>query len=336
MGYLLSLLILSAPADAGDSNAPAPIPAGVVRMAYLYQAPAAPDDAPLPGETPAAGDAAKAPASPGEQPPAEGESAEEKPPLEEAKQDAEPGEGEADDAEDAEAEVSPFWGAVNDMMKSGALGLLLEGGFFMWPILLMAIVAAGVIIERYRSLKMLSTDTTGLRQEVSTLLQADKVEDALKLCDAQQGPVAAVLSTGLRKFFVLRRLDYDAGRIEEQVIKSMDDYSVHIVAALERHLPILATISSVAPMLGFLGTVQGMIVSFKDIVMKMGEVNIVEAAAGGIQVSLLTTCFGLIVGIPAFMAFNYFNSVINRSVLDVEESATELIETVTLKMAMER
>ena len=75
------------------------------------------------------------------------------------------------------------------------------------------------------------------------------------------------------------------GQIEEQVVKSMESYGVHIVSALERHLPILATISSVAPMLGFLGTVAGMIQSFEDIVAKMGEVNIVEAAASGISVA---------------------------------------------------
>jgi biopolymer transport protein ExbB len=79
-----------------------------------------------------------------------------------------------------------------------------------------------------------------------------------------------------------------------------------------------------------------MINSFEEIVAKMGEMNIVEAAAGGISEALLTTCLGLIVGIPAFMAFNYFTSVINRFVLDVEESATELIEGVTLQMALEQ
>jgi biopolymer transport protein ExbB len=215
------------------------------------------------------------------------------------------------------------------------MGLLREGGFFMWPILIMGIIATGVIIERYRSLKMLTTDTAALREEVAGLLRSDRVEEALATCDAQQGPVPAVLSAGLRKFLVLRRLDYDPARIEEQVVKAMDDYSVHIAAALERHLPVLATVSSAAPMLGFLGTVQGMIIAFRDIVAKMGETNVVEAAASGIQTALLTTCFGLIVGIPAFIAYNYFTSVINRYVLDVEESASELMETVTLHMALE-
>jgi biopolymer transport protein ExbB len=217
--------------------------------------------------------------------------------------------------------------------NSGALGLLLNGGLFMWPILIMGILAVGVIIERYRSLKMLNVDDDDVRAQVQQLLFEDNVSEALELCDQQAGPVPAVLSAGLRKYYVLRKLNYDAARTEEQVVKAMDDYSVHIVAGLERHLPVLATVSSAAPMLGFLGTVQGMIVAFQNIVDQMGETNIVEAAAAGIQVSLLTTCFGLIVGIPAFVGFNYFTSVINQFVLQVEQSATELIENVTIQLA---
>lgn len=242
-----------------------------------------------------------------------------------------PGETSADGA-GASQGAEKSW--LHELLHTGALGYMIEGGFFMWPILFSGILAAGVMIERYRSLKMLGVDTEALRREVHELLDQDRVEDALTLCDGQQGPVPAILSAGLRKFLVLRRLNYDPGRIEEQVVKTMDDYGVHIVAALERHLPILATVSSVAPMLGFLGTVQGMVISFKDIVAQMGETNIVEAAASGIQVALLTTVLGLIVGIPAFTAYNYFTSVINRFVLSVEESATELIEAVTLQMAL--
>ena len=236
--------------------------------------------------------------------------------------------------EGTEASATADEESLSGFFDSGVIGLLREGGLFMWPILLMGVLAMGVILERHRSLKMVSADSASIRGRVQQLLQEDQVEEALELCATEQGPVAAVLSSGLRKYYVLRRLDYDSSRIDEQVVKAMDDYSVHIVAALERHLSVLATVSSAAPMLGFLGTVQGMIVAFQDIVAKMGETNIVAAAASGIQVSLLTTCFGLIVGIPAFIAFNYFTSVINRFVLDVEESATELIESVTLQMAV--
>ncbi len=240
------------------------------------------------------------------------------------------------DEESSSGKEEGIWNSVNKMLHSGAMGLMLEGGIFMWPILLMGIVAFAVIIERYRSLKMLGTDTQALRAQVRTLLEQERVEDALQLCDGQTGPVPAILSAGLRKFLVLQRLDYDPGKIEEQVVKAMDDYGIHVVAALEKHLPTLGTVSSAAPMVGFLGTVSGMVNSFKDIVAKMGETNIVEAAAGGISEALLTTAFGLVVGIPAYVTFNYFTSVINRFVLEVEESATELIETVTLQMALKR
>ncbi len=240
---------------------------------------------------------------------------------------AESDEGESD---------SGLIGKLDEISQSGAIGFLRKGGLFMWPILFLGILAAGVIIERYRSLKMLTSDSGSIRTDVQQLLHEDRIEEAMKLCDSSQGPVPAILSAGLRKFLVLRRLNYDPAKIEEQVLKAMDDYGVHVVAALEKHLPVLATVSSVAPMLGFLGTVAGMVTSFEEIVARMGETNIVEAAAGGISVALLTTAFGLIIGIPAFMAFNYFSSVINRFVLEIEESATDLIESVTLQLALQK
>lgn len=247
---------------------------------------------------------------------------------------AEPPPAEPDESEEPAGKT--FGGRLGEIFDSGAFGLLRRGGLFMWPILIMGIVACGVIIERYRSLKMLTTDSGALRARVRDHLRNDELEEALELCDREQGPVPAILGAGVRKFFVLRRLNYDPARVQEQVVKAMDDYSVHMVAALEKHLPVLATVASAAPMLGFLGTVAGMITSFDEIVAKMGETNIVMAAAGGISVALLTTAFGLLVSIPTFMAFNYFSSVINRFVLEVEESASELIETVTLHLALEQ
>ncbi|MEE2715726.1 MAG: MotA/TolQ/ExbB proton channel family protein [Verrucomicrobiota bacterium] len=238
-------------------------------------------------------------------------------------------------SEDA-AEMASEPSAISEFFDSGAIGLLIDGGVFMWPILIMAILALAVIIERWRSLKMLDTDNEALRQAVLEDLTNDRIEDALARCDRERGPVAAILANGLRKYLVLSRLNYDPARLEEQVVKSMESYGVHIVAALERHLPVLAIVSSVAPMLGFLGTVQGMIVAFHNIVEmdKTGGGNIIQAAAAGIEVALLTTCFGLMVGIPAFMAFNYFSSVINNFVLEVEESAAELMEAVTLQLTL--
>ena len=245
-----------------------------------------------------------------------------------------PGDTDPNPEDDKSSEPdSPSW------FDKGPIGLLITGGWFMLPILLLAILALAVIIERWRSLKMLNTDNEALRQAVLDDLPNDRPDDALARCDKERGPVAAVLANGMRKYIVLRKLGYDAGRLEEQVVKSMESYGVHIVAALERHLPVLAIISSVAPMLGFLGTVAGMIESFNDIVQNVESgtsKNIVTDAAEGIRIALLTTCFGLMVGIPAFMAFNYFSSVINNFVLEVEESATQLMEAVTLQLTLDK
>ncbi|QDU31292.1 Biopolymer transport protein ExbB [Anatilimnocola aggregata] len=269
--------------------------------------------------------AAKAPGGKGDDKKAEGKAG-----------DAEPEEGSKGEGDDKEKSDEPTGTAklFNDLTKTGALGYMIEGGIFMWPILFLGILAFGVIIERYRALLMLNTKDEALRSQVLKLMQSDKIEDALELVERHKGPVPAILGAGLRKYLIARRLGYDPAKIEEQVTKGMDEYSVHIVAAMEKHLPILATVASAAPMLGFLGTVSGMVSSFAEIVATMGEKNIVEAAAGGIMVSLLTTVLGLIVGIPAFVAFNYFTSTINGFVLDVQESAAELIEAVTFQLAL--
>lgn len=235
-------------------------------------------------------------------------------------------------AAEESSESQSSW--LSDLLHTGAMKYMIDGGIFMWPILFLGILALGVIIERFRALMMLNTRAEGLRAKVRGMLENDQVEEALQLCDREQGPVPAILAAGLRKYLVARRLGYDAAKIEEQVVKGMDDYSIHIVAAMEKHLPILATVSSAAPMLGFLGTVQGMVFSFDEIVRMHGQQDIVLSAASGIMVSLLTTVLGLIVGLPAFIAFNYFTSAINEFVLDVEESAAELIEAVTLQLAL--
>lgn len=225
--------------------------------------------------------------------------------------------------------------SISEMLHSGALGYLIEGGIFMWPILVLGILAAGVMIERWRTLKILESSPEDIREKVIGHLTRHEYDEALKFCEDTRGPISAVLGNGLRHYMVLRELNYEPVRIEEQVNKSMESYGVHVVAGLEKHLPILATVSSVAPMLGFLGTVQGMVVSFANIVETMGEVNIVEAAAAGIEVALLTTCFGLIVGIPAYMGFNYFMSVINDFVLEVESSAADLMKALSIQMTLQ-
>ena len=224
---------------------------------------------------------------------------------------------------------------ADSLWDSGALYYMKAGGFFMWPILLLAVLGLAVVIERFRSLRLITTDTTALRAQVLDLFHQDKVEDAVAVCAQSRGPVAAILAVGLHRYEQLRKLNYDPARIDEHVNKAMEDYGVHITAALERYLPVLSTVATVAPMLGSLGTVVGMVVLFTDVVDKFGTQNIILTAAAGIKLKLIVTVWGLMVGIPAYIFFNYFSAVVNRYILEAEETASQLIESLTLRLATE-
>ncbi|MBA4186722.1 MAG: hypothetical protein C0467_01765 [Planctomycetaceae bacterium] len=222
--------------------------------------------------------------------------------------------------------------ATPDVLHSGALGYMFDGGIFMWPILLLAIIGTGVVIERFRTLRLISIDGQALRTQVLDLLYQDKIEEAIALCSQSHGPVPAILAVGIHRYKLLKKLNYDPAKIEEQVVKAMEDYSPHVTAALEKNLPILSTVASVAPMLGSLGTVVGMVLMFQGITtMKAGE-NIIKVAAAGIQLKLIVTVWGLMVGIPAYMFFNYFTSVVSQHILEAEETASQLVEALVLQL----
>jgi biopolymer transport protein ExbB len=231
------------------------------------------------------------------------------------------------------AETAATPSAPHDFLHSGAMGYMLDGGVFMWPILFMAILGTAVVIERFRSLWMIAVDSHSLRTNVLNLLHDDRIEEAIALCARSRGPVPAILAVGLHRYDLLRRLNYDPARIEEQVVKAMDDYGVHVTAALEKNLGVLSTVATVAPMVGSLGTVVGMVVLFQDVVDTFGMKNIILAAAAGIKLKLIVTVWGLMVGIPAYIFFNYFTSVVNRYILEAEETASHLIEALTLRLA---
>lgn len=231
-------------------------------------------------------------------------------------------------AQAANAAASPHW-----YEQFGVLKYMIEGGYFMWPILFMAVLGFGVVIERFRTLKLLAGDSQALRGRVFDLLHQEKLDEAIDVCVQSRGPVPAILAVGLHRFGLLRKLNYDPAKIEEQVDKAMEDYGAHIVAALERHMPILATIANVAPMVGSIGTVMGMVVLFQGIVDMPETAKLMKVAADGIRMKLLVTLFGLMVGVPAYIFYTYFNTVISRLVLEAEETAAKLIEAITVRTA---
>lgn len=194
----------------------------------------------------------------------------------------------------------------------------IEGGFFMHPILVILIVGIGLSIAKWISLSRASINTKKFLAEIKTALDEGGVEKALEVCQKTPGPVASIFQAGLLR----------ANEGIEAAEKAIISYGGIEMAFLERGLVWLSLFISLAPLLGFTGTVQGMIVAFDSI--KEAKNISPEIVASGISIALLTTLFGLVVAIILQTFYNYFVSKIDRIVIDMEESSIELIDALAM------
>ncbi len=210
---------------------------------------------------------------------------------------------------------------------------MLDGGPIMIPLMLLSVLALAVIVDRIRAFREAEIDTAGLQKTVIQNLEKGDVDGAVKECEDFRGPVAAVLMVGLLKFRKLLRRGRPLAEIEANVNKTMGDYAPHVIEALEKRLNLLAMIGSVAPLLGMTGTVTGMIRSFQSL--KEAAAMDATAVSEGIAEALVTTAAGLIIAIPAVVAYNILSKKIDRFVLAIEESATKLIDLITLDYVAE-
>jgi len=198
--------------------------------------------------------------------------------------------------------------------KTGAGELFVKGGTFMWWILMVAVTGFVFIIERMWTLNRARVNTRRLIGTVITTLRNDGVQAASEECQKVRGPIAAILYAGLQKS--------DKGR--EAVEKAIGTAGTIEMSFLERGLIWVSSVTTIAPLLGFLGTVSGMINAFGAIAASE-QVN-AKLVASGISEALITTASGLIVAIPATIGYNYFVSTIDRFVIEMEETSAELIE----------
>ena len=192
-----------------------------------------------------------------------------------------------------------------------------KGGPIMWPILLCSVVAFTIVIERLIRLRQEEIDTKSFMEHISKSIKRNKIMEALDICDKTGGPIANILKAGILKH----------DRPRNEVREAIEDASIHEVPRLERNLPVLSTIAQVAPLLGLLGTVTGLVAAFQVIENKATAMNPVNPGdlAGGIWQALLATTFGLCVAIPTYVAYNYLVSRVDGFVLDMERSATDLL-----------
>ena len=192
------------------------------------------------------------------------------------------------------------------------------GGIVMWLLLGFSIVALAFIIERAIALRRAKINVNEFLAKIRKALLVNRsVRDAIKICEQYRGPVASIMKAGLVKY----------GQPKEEIEKTIENAALYEMGRLERGLTVLATVANVAPLLGFLGTVTGMILSF-DALAEAGLSN-PGLVAIGIKQALYTTAFGLFIAIPVQIAYNFFMSRINRFVRDIETAANMLLEAFT-------
>ena len=189
-----------------------------------------------------------------------------------------------------------------------------QGGGFMWPILIALLFGLAIIGERAYSLFNSSSNTDQFFEDVKSTYDNTGKEQALELCENTTGPVASIFYAGLSKM----------GKTKEEIEKAVQNSGGLEMAFLEKNMIWINSVITIAPMLGFTGTVVGMIKAFEDI--KMANDISPAVVAGGISQALLTTAFGLIVAMIMQVAQNFFVSMIDKLILDMEEQSIKIVE----------
>jgi biopolymer transport protein ExbB len=167
-------------------------------------------------------------------------------------------------------------------------------------------------------------DSEDLLVRLSQRMKGGDVDGAIALCDSTPGPVGDTLGAGLRKLQLLERIGKGPEEIEDGIVAAMEERGLHVVNYLERNLTTLATMASLAPILGMMGTVIGMIKAFGNI--KLMAAMTPAAVAGGIGEALWCTAGGLIVAAMTTVEYNYFTARVNRFALQVQAAATKMVD----------
>ena len=204
-----------------------------------------------------------------------------------------------------------------DASQYHLLSLFSDGGFMMYPLVLCSLIALGVIIAKSWTLYVAHASTHAVLSEVEEAAAEGRLHDAGELAAARPGPAAAILVAGLRRI-----TSGDAG--DKELASAIRTTGTIELGFLERGLVILATVANVAPLMGFLGTVVGMILAFAAIE-AAGDVD-PTLVAGGIKVALLTTATGLVIAIPVNIFYNIFVTRIDVLILDMEQGAQKVLD----------
>jgi len=193
--------------------------------------------------------------------------------------------------------------------------ILTQGGLLMIPLFILSVLAIYVIAERWRTLENSKMDIAAMLNNIESLLKSGSQQRAIQYCEEFDKPLARILKSGIRRL----------GRPIRDIEESIRNAGKKEIFYLEKRMNWLATIAGVAPLIGFTGTVTGMIRAFMDIQSLQGNVN-PSVLAGGIWEALITTASGLIVGIIAYGFYNFLLGKINRMVFELENASADFID----------
>lgn len=202
-------------------------------------------------------------------------------------------------------------------MNESLFSMFTMGGPLMWVLLALSILAIYLIGRKWWIIKQASRIESHFMDDIRDYMNQGKVKSALTLCSKYDSPVARMTETGIRRL----------GRPMNDIRAAIENTGNIEVARLEKGLPLLATIAGGAPMIGFLGTVMGMVQAFFNM-SKAGNNIDITLLSGGIYTAMLTTVGGLIVGIIAYFGYNWLTSKVSDLVYQMENSTMEFMDIV--------
>lgn len=193
--------------------------------------------------------------------------------------------------------------------------LMLKGGWIMIPLALLSVISIWIFLERYFVLRRVSVEDLTFMNRIKDYIHDGKIDSALALCRSNSHPISRMIEKGISRI----------GRPLNDVSTAIENVGNLEVSRLEKGLPMLATVAGGAPMIGFLGTVIGMIKSFWEMA-NAGNNIMVDQLAGGIYTALVTTVTGLIVGIIAYFAYNFLVARVEKVIFKMEARTMEFMD----------
>ena len=205
--------------------------------------------------------------------------------------------------------------AIAPIEKISLFHLLQEGGALMIPLLLCSLILVYVFVERYLAIRKASVVDNNFMYHIGEQVKSGNIAGATATCKKNNTPMSRVIEKGISRI----------GKPVDYIEKSMENAGKLEVYQLEKNLSILSTIAGIAPILGFLGTIAGMIILFFNV---QHQGFSLETIAGGIYTKMVTSATGLIIGLLAYMSYAYLNAQIGKNINRMETAAVELLDII--------